>query len=287
VSDHLSPTILNALADGELSADQLTQANEHLAGCPSCTSSALFQTLLKSSTAKAGHRYAPPPHLQQRLAHLASQAGSRLDAPELRVAQVPTSRSAWRFGLLGWVTAAALLLITVSIGLLQRSVHRSQMASTERAALVTEVFDQHVATLAANSPPQVLSSDRHTVKPWFQGKIPFSFNLPENLPRDTTLDGANLTYLDNQPVAQLLYSIGRHRVSVFVLQKSGAQKSAAQRPGATTASELLAEHSGFHVKGFLGDDLEVVAVSDVDPARLSDLVTRIEQSQSRSQNSPK
>jgi anti-sigma factor RsiW len=286
VSDHLSPTILNALADGELSAEQLAHANEHLAGCSSCTTSALFHTLLKSSTAKAGQRYAPPPHLQQRLAHLASQADSRLEAADIRVAQGP-SRSAWRFGLLGWVTAAALLLITVIIGLLQRSVHRSQMASTERAALVTEVFDQHVATLAANVPPQVLSSDRHTVKPWFQGKIPFSFNLPENLPPDTTLDGANLTYLDNQPVAQLLYSIGRHRVSVFVRQKSGAQKPGVQKPGATAASELLAEHSGFHVKGFLGDDLEVVAASDVDPARLSDLVTRIEQSQSRSQNSPK
>jgi anti-sigma factor RsiW len=286
VSDHLSPTILNALADGELSADQLAHANEHLAGCSSCTSSALFQTLLKSSTAKAGQRYTPPPHLQQRLAHLASQADSRSEISELRAAQLP-SRPAWRFGLLGWVAAAALLLITVSIGFLQRDAQRSQIASAERAALVTEVFDQHVATLAANVPPQVLSSDRHTVKPWFQGKIPFSFNLPENLPRDTTLDGANLTYLDNQPVAQLLYSIGRHHVSVFVRQKSGAQKSGATKPGATTASELLAEHSGFHVKGFLGDNLEVVAVSDVDPARLSDLVTRIEQSQSRSQNSPK
>jgi anti-sigma factor RsiW len=292
VSDHLSPTILNALADGELSAEQLAHANEHLAGCSSCTSSALFQTLLKSSTAKAGQRYAPPPHLQQRLAHLASQADSRSETPELRATRVPTSRSPWRFEALGWVAAAALLLITVSIGLVQRSAQRSQMASTERAALITEVFDQHVATLAANSPPQVLSSDRHTVKPWFQGKIPFSFNLPENLPRDTTLDGANLTYLNNQPVAQLLYSIGRHRVSVFVRQKSGSQKSGTQKPGtpkpgATTASELLAEHSGFHVKGFLHDDLEVVAVSDVDPARLSDLLTRIEQSQSSSQNSPK
>jgi anti-sigma factor RsiW len=138
---------------------------------------------------------------------------------------------------------------------------------------MTEVFDQHIATLAANTPPQVLSSDRHTVKPWFQGKIPFSFNLPEGLPSDTALDGASLAYLRNQPVAHLFYSIGKHRVSVFVRQRTDA----------ITSDRLLAEHSGFHVVGFTTDNLEVVAMSDVDPTRLSDLVDRIKRSQTEAQ----
>jgi anti-sigma factor RsiW len=107
------------------------------------------------------------------------------------------------------------------------------------------------------------------VKPWFQGRIPFSFNLPDDLPQGTTLDGANLTYLNNQPVAQLLYSIGKHRVSVFVARRSGAVRPV----------DLVAEHSGFHVKNFSTDDLDVIAVSDVDPARLSDLVSAIEKAQ--------
>jgi anti-sigma factor RsiW len=146
--------------------------------------------------------------------------------------------------------------------LLQRVTQRAERVSAEQAALVTEVFDQHVATLAGNIVPQVVSTDRHTVKPWFQGKIPFSFNLPQGLPNDTTLDGANLTYLRNQPVAQLLYSIGKHRVSVFLRQKSGG----------AAGNELETERSGFHVMGFSTNDLEVVAVSDVDPARLAELV---------------
>ena len=130
-----------------------------------------------------------------------------------------------------------------------------------------KVCDQHIATLAANQPPQVLSS-RHTVKPWFQGKLPFSFNLPDNLPGDTKLDGANLTYLHNRPVAQLLYSIGRHRVSVFVEEKSASPRDPMQTG-----------HSGFHIAGFHTSDLEVIAVSDVDPARLASLVRAIEQVQ--------
>jgi anti-sigma factor RsiW len=258
MTDHLSHSMLNGLADGELSADQLAAANEHLAGCPACTSNALYQSLLKSATAKAGRRYTPPPHLAERLTRLAS----RLEAPGTRNGHRYPQQ--WRFGW-GWVAAAVLLLVSAGTMLVQRTARQGELSSAEHVALVTEAFDQHVATLAGSLPPQVVSTDRHTVKPWFQGKLPFSFNLPESLPRDTTLDGANLTYLHNQPVAQLLYSIGKHRVSVFVREK----------PGATGADEAPAEHAGFHVMDFSTDDLEVVAVSDVDPARLAELVTAI------------
>jgi len=114
----------------------------------------------------------------------------------------------------------------------------------------------------------VVSTDRHTVKPWFQGKIPFSFNLPQSLPSDTTLDGANLAYLGNQPVAQLLFSIGKHRVSVFLRQRSGAAEK-----------EFATDRAGFHVMGFSTDSLEVRAVSDVEPARLAELVNEIKSAQ--------
>jgi anti-sigma factor RsiW len=136
---------------------------------------------------------------------------------------------------------------------------------------VTEACDLHIAMLAANQPPQVISGDRHTVKPWFQGKLPFSFNLPETLPADTTLDGANLVYLHNHPVAQLLFSIGRHRVSVFVEEKSASGVLGA----------LKTAHEGFNVTGFDTDDLEVIAVSDVDPARLTALSSSLQAAQAR------
>lgn len=91
---------------------------------------------------------------------------------------------------------------------------QDKSASSNFDGIVTEVCDQHVSMLAADGAPQVISSDRHTVKPWFQGKLPFSFNLPENLPTDTRLEWANLTYLYSEPAALLLYSVGKHRVSV-------------------------------------------------------------------------
>lgn len=261
MSDHLSPTILSALADGELSAAQLVRVNEHLAACPQCTSSALAESLLKSATARAGQRYAPPPDLRERLQRMAAQEASP---------QGSARRPTRSFNSYAWVMAAALLLLCISLFVVGRSMRKT---SADFAGLVTEVCDQHIATLAANSPPGVISSDRHTVKPWFQGKLPFSFNLPQNLPANTTLDGANLTYLHSQPTAQLLYSIGKHRVSVFVQQRTDV----------ANANGLMVNHSGFHLAGFRTADLEVVAVSDVDPARLSDLVSLIEQAQTESQ----
>jgi anti-sigma factor RsiW len=269
MTEHLSSAVLNSLVDGELSADQAATAQEHLSECPACTATALQQSLLKTAAAKAGHRHEMPSQLEQRLRRVASSQA--LDTPATRRNAAPESWLRSRGISAALAIAATMLVVAMTWFPLQRHMQKSDFASAQRAALVTQIADLHVATLASNQPPEVISSDRHTVKPWFQGKIPFSFNLPENLPADTRLDGANLTYLNNRPVAQLLYSIGRHRVSVFVQQKSATPEQAS----------VQAEHSGFHVTGFHTGDLEVVAVSDVDPARLNSLVHAIEQVQTQ------
>jgi anti-sigma factor RsiW len=268
VTEHLSSDLLNALVDGELSAEQAAAAKEHLDHCSACTSAALHLALLKTATAKAGQRYEVPSQLEQRLRRVASSQAVE-DPQGMRRNAVAAPWSMKRGLSPALAIAASLLIVAMSWIPIQRRMHTSELASEQQAALIGEISDLHIATLAANQPPEVISSDRHTVKPWFQGKLPFSFNLPENLPSDTKLDGANLIYLHNRPVAQLLYSIGRHHVSVFMQEKSGA---AEQDP-------LQAEHSGFHLTGFHTSDLEVIAISDVDPARLTSLVRTIEQVQ--------
>lgn len=271
MNDHLSSATLNELVDGELAGEELALVNSHLLGCPQCTSSVLAVSLLKSATGRAGQRYVPASDLRERLANL-------LDQEPLRTPSGPLSelRPARGLASYGWVAAAATLLICGTLFGVLRNEQRREAESSQVAELVTEVCDQHIASLATNAPPEVISSDRHTVKPWFQGKLPFSFNLPQNLPADTTLDGADLTYLHNQPTAQLLYSIGKHHVSVFLQQRTGSAES----------GSIEAGHSGFYVKGFHTDDLQVVAVSDVDPARLADLLDRLKQAQPGTQGRP-
>lgn len=262
MSDHLSAVMLSALADGELSPQELASANEHLAGCPACTSQALHESLLKSSVARAGQRYAPPSNLEASVRRAIRQDSGAADRPQ----QHESPRFAWR-----WAAVAAIVLVVAALGLMQEIRHRSDLAAARRSAAVSEVFDQHLATLARNLPPQVLSSDKHTVKPWFQGKIPFSFSLPDQLPANTTLEGADLTYLHDQPVAQLLYSIGKHRVSVFLRQ----------RPGATTLTTFAADRFGYHVIATDAGGLEIVAISDTEPSHLDELVNAIKQAQAR------
>ena len=245
MSDHLSAAVLNAVVDGELDGAELAQANEHLATCLACSSQALSFSVLKRRVADAGRRYELPRNFAQRMGRVTPGVPSR----------------GWNWA--SWVATAALLAICIGALVMQR-VSRER---AEQSALVDEVFDQHVAALAANAPPQVISSDRHTVKPWFQGKLPFSFNLPAALPPGMTLDGANLAYLGGQPVAQLLFSIGKHRASVFVEQSSG------------TAVVSAGKRAGFQVVGFRTAELQAVAVSDAEPARVSELVNLIRNAQ--------
>ena len=271
MSDHLSPETLNALADGELAADALASVTAHLHDCSACTSHALELSLLKSATARAGQRYALPDGTRERMERLMSsqKASNPMVEESNPLLRRPMSQPVRQLGWAGWAVAAILLVSASGLTVVEGNRRRVQMAAVENAALVTEVSDQHIATLAANLPPQVLSSDRHTVKPWFQGKIPFSFNLPEGLPEDTKLEGANLVYLHNRPVAQLLYDIGRHRVSVFVQERTTGTKLSAP----------IVEHAGFRLASFSTNELDVVAISDVAPAKLTGLIGLIERAQ--------
>jgi anti-sigma factor RsiW len=249
---HLDPDQLTAFVDGELSSSDVPGIQQHLADCHPCALRALSATQLKAATARASQRFFAPP---EALARLTAQL--RLQEPK-RTAHV------YRFRTIAWTALAASFVLVVSlIGWWQ---------TRQANALSAELLDQHLATLSSGASPEVISTDRHTVKPWFQGKLPFSFNLPDALPADTTLKGANLTYLNGQAAALLLFTIHKHQVSVFLTQRSGTSI-------ATTPSGI---RSGFNIHYASTHDLRIVAVSDVNPADLQLLLSALIQAQSSS-----
>jgi anti-sigma factor RsiW len=169
-----------------------------------------------------------------------------------------------------WATAAVLAIAALlSVTTLERA-RRSDVAAVASAAAANEILDQHVAALSPDSPLGVISMDRHTVKPWFEGRVPFSFNLPEHLPEEMSLVGADMTYLHGRPTAQLIYRIGRHRASLFVTLREGSAESAVS----------ASERAGFHLRSFSAGPLAVQAVSDVNPAELDALVKSFRDAQS-------
>jgi len=113
--------------------------------------------------------------------------------------------------------AAVSVLVFAVVGLSAIRMGREQART---AQVYGEVADLHVATLASSSPVDVVSTDRHTVKPWFQGRIPFAFDLPELQNSGFSLLGGRMTYLEQAPGAHLIYQIRKHEISVLIFQES-------------------------------------------------------------------
>jgi anti-sigma factor RsiW len=258
-TEHLGPERLDAFIDGELSSTEQQGIEQHLTGCHVCTLRVLSATQLKAATARAGNRFAPPPDALARLtAKLHSQSQSTQQTREKKPSRIYSIRPA------AWAALAAAILLTVSL-LGWRQLHQTNI-------LAAELLDQHLATLSSGATPQVISTDRHTVKPWFQGRLPFSFNIPDAsaLPADTTLKGADLTYLNGQPAALLLFTIHKHEVSIFLTQRTAS-------PSLTTLPNTRA---GFTLQAATTTDLRIIAVSDVNPADLDNLVAALVRAQS-------
>jgi anti-sigma factor RsiW len=112
--------------------------------------------------------------------------------------------------------------------------------NARRQRVYSELADLHVAALASATLVDVVSPDRHTVKPWFQGRIPFTFNLPELQGSQFMLLGGRVTYLAQTPGAHLIYQIRKHEVSVFIFQDRG-EETADLPSGAVPAMSFNAE----------------------------------------------
>jgi anti-sigma factor RsiW len=132
-----------------------------------------------------------------------------------------------------------------------------------REQTLAQLLDMHVGALASPNPVDVVSSDRHTVKPWFQGKLPFTFNLPELGGSAYSLVGGRLVYFAGRPGAQLIYALKKHELSVFIVQEEGP---------AGVADE---KQNGFSTESWSAGGLRYVVMSDAgagDVHALGDLV---------------
>jgi anti-sigma factor RsiW len=193
---------LDLYLDGELTPNEAMTVGAHLRECPGCAAAVLERVQIKRSVQIAGKRYAPDATLRMRITKTVT-ARSR--------GRIATR---WRFALI------PALVLLVAAFLLSAYEGRERAA---RQRIYSELADLHVATLASSTPVDVVSTDRHTVKPWFQGKIPFTFNLPELSGTDFSLVGGRVAYLEQSPGAHLIYQIRKHEISVFIFPEREAE----------------------------------------------------------------
>ena len=183
--------------DGELASDRTRELEGHVRACPECAAEVLRSVQWKRQVKAAGTMYSPSAEFRERMTR--------------RLQKAPKKSWRWNWALAG---ACALVLAVFGFSMVRRSQERLVAEHT-----LSEVADLHVATLASASPVDVVSTDRHTVKPWFQGRIPFTFNLPELAGSEFSLVGGRMAYLRQAPGAELIFQIRKHQISVFIFQE--------------------------------------------------------------------
>ena len=234
---------LDAYADESCSAEEKEGIEDHLRTCPSCAGEALARLQMKRATRAAAARYTPSPEFRLRVQN--SIRASRKPIWTLPLAQRMFAGA-----------VALVLLACVSAAMWTRHAARQQA--------LAELLDLHVATLASSNPVDVVSTDRHTVKPWFQGKLPFTFNLPEQGNSPFKLAGGKLVYFKHSPGAQLLFDVRKHRLSVFVLQEQAGVTPLGMGPATTRLK-------GFNMETWSEGGLRYTVIGDTAAADVHDL----------------
>jgi anti-sigma factor RsiW len=236
---------IDAYVDGELSAAEARSLGEHLRACPACAAESLSRVQLKRAVQTAGQRFKPDPAFR---AHIQQSVAARHPAR-------------WnRF----WIPVLAGAMLLLMAGALSLFLNRGRGGDQQ---LLSELADLHVATLASANPVDVVSTDRHTVKPWFAGKIPFTFNLPDFQDSPFVLLGGKVTYLKQSPGAELIFRVRQHQISVFIFQDRAL--------GTTRKEDALQTALSFNVRSWSHNGLRYFLISDVsaqDLDKLSELL---------------
>jgi mycothiol system anti-sigma-R factor len=192
-------TLLHAYLDGELDAMRAAEFERHLETCRDCTATLGAAESLRSSLQRAQLYETAPAGLRKKI------------RAELKISTASTgtaSVAAWR-----WLAAAAAILLVTGVAWFAVPQFRSTSPGSVTAS---EVIDAHIRSLQAGHLTDVASTDQHTVKPWFDGKLDFIPPVRDFMDEGFPLIGGRLDVLGERNVAALVYGRRKHFINVFV-----------------------------------------------------------------------
>jgi anti-sigma factor RsiW len=240
--------LLGAHADNELDLVREMELEAHLQTCPECTQRAQALAASRQALRNSLPRFTAPGELRQKIvSSLRAEA-----APSVRTASGRRQKS-WSWGHLGGLAAslAAALVLGYSWG--------NRHASKD--SLLDEAVADHVRSLQVGHLMDVVSTDQHTVKPWFIGKLDFSPPVVDLSDLGFPLAGGRLERLDGQAAAALVFHRRRHSINLFVWPT--AQGSVPNSRGAK---------DGYHVESWSQGGLNFLAVSEIPEVELEQFI---------------
>ncbi|CAJ0742982.1 hypothetical protein R16034_03418 [Ralstonia edaphis] len=227
--------LLAARADGELGAADSLRMEAHLTTCAACTDIAarhdgVVRALRQGLRAPAVYMKAPAGLSARVLRAVQKEAGVRAEPAATRTPR--PAASPWQH-LANWLItpsrrlglglgAGALAAVALGVGVL--------VGRPDTAALTAhDITASHVRALLGARETDVLSTDRHTVKPWFNGRIDYAPPVADLAAHGFPLIGGRLDYIDGRPVAVLVYRSAQHPVDLYVRPEAGGDTEPALR----------------------------------------------------------
>jgi anti-sigma factor RsiW len=261
--------------DGELDLVRTIEMETHLESCAECARELERLRALRAAMQRSSLAYAAPAALRERVQSSLRSVAVAVDSGAA-AAPVPTSGAPARVAgplaeggwpalrLLRWAGAFAVLALCVAMaGRLLPSL-RTPTGDQQFAA---EVFAGHIRSLEASHLTDVTSTDQHTVKPWFDGKLDFSPPVEDLAAAGFPLIGGRLDYLQGRQVAALVYQRRKHFINVFVWPDASAPSSAQASPPQT-----LAPRQGYNLVRWSQGGFQFWAISDVGSDDLKEFV---------------
>jgi anti-sigma factor RsiW len=260
---------ITAYLDGELDLAGVLDLERHLEECPRCAELLAAQRAMQQAIGAADLRFRPTLPQARRLRRTlgAPPAPAWWRQPQLR--SIAALLLVAVGGVAGWSAGRRWPAPAAS----RTSASPESPASPATPEIGEQVLGSHVRAQLAGHPEDVASSDRHTVKPWFAGRLDYSPPVIDLAAQGFPLRGGRLDYVAGRPVAALVYQAGNHLVSVLVwpADRDAAPGSAAAATGAVAASS----RRGFELRRWSQASMTWWAVSDVAADRLDDLVRRL------------
>jgi anti-sigma factor RsiW len=258
-------TLLHAYVDGELDLTTTLTLEAHLAGCRACRERREQLGRLIGDLQAGLERYEAPAELRQRMTLTLSArqmpAESVPDTALVSLPQRPFGRPA-RVTRDGFGRRQLLALAASVAGIALLSGGGTYMLSrpAEGNDLAEQVVASHIRSMMATHLIDIASTDQHTVKPWFDGKVDVAPTVVDYTAQGFSLLGGRLDYLDRRPVAALVYRHRSHLINMFACPVMAGEEH-------ETKAEALSIR-GYNVLYWTAGDVTYWAVSDVNPADL-------------------